>query len=244
MTGSLKTLIGTTGRTMVKHYTCYYQEFLDPIAKILENSKNVLLFSKSVPLANIRPMFTLQELCDKANDQICWNGIESFIRQDHTKPNFDTSQFVKINCLYQDFLLEGNKKPFLLTFDNDLTTVTGDTRMRALELVSSITSVSAFISINKDSRSLINNAQPITTFKKFADCCDVPFGTPFFFTESNGYLEWYEVHAETKIPCAGQTFREFCQQAIYHYLLKQPSNFKFTVDWFKQSINWQDYTNE
>lgn len=229
---------------MLKQYACFYQECPDPIAEIFKESNTTLLFSSSVPLDDITPSFTLQELCDKANDQILWNGVESFIAKDHSRPNFDTNQFVKINQLYQDFLLENNKKPFLLSFNNGLTTVTGDTRIRALELVSNIKCVSAFIQVDTDKSVLIDYALPVTTFKQFAECCNVPIGTPFFFTKStSGSLDWYEVHAETKIPCAGQTFRKFCQQAIYNYLLSQPRDFKFTTEWFKQSINWNDYTS-
>jgi hypothetical protein len=231
---------------MLIEYNKFHQCIEDPVIEAKCNGKFQLYFCQELAVSEIRPYYTLEKMIETINHNLDYNGLESFEHTDHRRPTVDIAQFVKINQLYHSLKNSTNIKPWLvLETNNQLYTACGDTRRRALQLLPHITTVAAFV--NLKTNSLIDSSEwtPVDTFYQMATCICCNIGTALWFHVSpDSGLEWYEVAIDHTTNTVGSVFRPRCVEAIKNYVKQQSNNFRFSIDWFRQEINWNQYVLE
>jgi hypothetical protein len=151
---------------------------------------------------------------------------------------YPVTQFVKICRLYQDYFAGGrNVKPFLLTPRSfGFEPLTGDSRLRALELIADQPTVSAIVVGSMD-----NAPIHIHTLNELASILQLEPGTTLYLRLTDSVcpaLEWYEIDLSTRIPVTGPDFVEQAERDIRCYVEKQGNSFRFDRDWFCQLHSW------
>jgi hypothetical protein len=231
---------------MSTQYTKFYQTLQDPVVDARSNGKFQLFFSERMPIASITPNYTIDSLVKEINTNIDFFGLDCFEYTDHRQPTVDISQFVKINKLYHNLKSTPNIKPWLLYAINlGIFTICGESRLRAMELLPDINHVAAFINVPVELQHQYTNCTRIDTFDQFARSVGCDIGTPFWFTVSDQHgIDWYEVAIDNHTGTNGQRFRDRCIDAIRNYVKTLPGDFKFSKEWFTQTIDWDQYVLE
>ena len=121
-------------------------------------------------------------------------------------------------------------------------TGTGDSRLKAIECITEITTVPAIISTHQKYSHLFAHYAAIYTIDQLRYVCNVDFSTDFYarFTDefADYGIDWIEYNVnKVVVPST-----EWCLTAIQNYINAQSSTFRFTVDWFKHLVNWQLYS--
>lgn len=219
----------------------FYQDFQDPI-QLGQQGDRFSFWYGLVPLEQIYPDYTLDDLCQQANNEIAWLSTGVFEYTDHRRATFDLAQFVKINLLYHSLICHDNIKPWLLYRSNTgYRTRTGDTRRRAMELLGQDRQIPALIC---SPAAEILPFKAISCFEDFAQACGVAPGTSFWFDVAAADLdygiEWYEVALDNHTGIVGQRFRDFAIDTIRQYMRQQPQSFRFTREWFTRNHDWPD----
>jgi hypothetical protein len=159
--------------------------------------------------------------------------------------HYDIANLVKLNLWIADIQSQGIVKPMLISFnDNVYTAANGESRLRALECVPEVRSVRAFINTSVKYRDQFDHLEPVTTFDQFAQFCRAVSGQNFLFRLTDAQapygLDWYEYDSQrTATVTPGE---EYCVGAVTAYLKQHPDTV-FTVDWFAQLVNWNQYKN-
>jgi hypothetical protein len=228
-------------------YIRYRQSSEDPIQSAQFNGRFQLFYCDSIPVSMINANYTIDELINTVNYQMTELGKEIFVYTDHRRATFDIPQFVKINRLYHSLLSVGNVKPFLLyEKDKKLHTITGESRLRAYELMPEEYYVSAFITTeDHDHKEWIK----VNSFDEFSSLCKAPDGTAFYLrvgdsSDQDYGLSWYEVALPNTTDTSGGAFRDYCERAIQGYIMKKSDFFRFDKDWFRQHYNFDQYVLE
>lgn len=231
---------------MSTQYIKYCQDPKDPINDAKFNGRFQVFFSNSVVVSSITPNYTIDNLITEINSNIDFFGLDVFSYTDHRCPTADIAQFVKINKLYHSLTSTPNLKPWLLyVTSNGKHTICGESRQRAIELIPEITHISAFASVPVEFQHQYQSWTPVNTFDEFATLTACQVGTPFWFRTSAEYgLDWYEFAVDNYTGTTGPGFREWCITAIKNYVKAQPKDFKFSREWFKQKIDWDQYVLE
>ena len=223
---------------------CVWPADSDPIADSLHKGVHCLFYDPVVDKNSIKINQTLQDLCDWVNAGMKNQGQARFL-QDPSN-HYDIANLVKLNLWVHDLPVSGNVKPMLLHYvgGDRYLSGTGESRLRALERISTMTTVAAFISTHRHFRSRFEHLESVTTFDRFAEICQAIDHQTFLFrlTDSQAPygLDWYEYDsARTAAVTPGQ---EYCVQVMTNYLSQNP-NLVFTPVWFDSKITWCDYKN-
>jgi hypothetical protein len=222
--------------------TVKYPSASDVIFKSQHQGQHCLFYNPQVPVDQIAKQTQLHQLCDWANHELAHSRSE--FTGDPTR-HYDAANLVKINQMVHSVRQHGSVKPMLLFYTGSVpyATGTGDTRLRAIERVPAITHVSGIISTHSRHRSEFAHLREIHTLEQFAQCFDAPEGSEFLIrltdAQADWGMDWYEyVLNNTSVAVPNWTF---CLSAIQNYIMQQPDNFEFTVEWFDQAIVWADY---
>jgi hypothetical protein len=220
-----------------------YPSHIDPIHQSLHNGNHCLFYNSEVDITQIHNSQNLQEFCNQINCAVSESGWENFFAD--AKNHDNIANLVKINLWVRDFPKTGNIKPMLLTytggkFNSDFASGTGSSRLRALELLPNIKTVSAFITTSSEFKNEFHNLEMITTLDRFAELCNAKSGQKFLFrlTDPNAPfgLDWYEYDSDiTKSVTPGN---EACVQALKNYI-DQNTNIFFNPLWFESNIQWK-----
>jgi hypothetical protein len=121
---------------------------------------------------------------------------------------------------------------------------TGESRLRALERIPAMQTVSAFISTHVKYRHHFTHLELVADFGRFAELCQAESGQKFLFRFTDTLapygIEWYEYDSRRTVDVTpGQ---EYCLEVLTNYL-DENQNLKFTVEWFDQVIDWNLYKN-
>lgn len=214
----------------------------DPIRAAQHNGRHCLFFDPKFEKKQIIYQQRLQDLCDWANTGIKNAGIPKFLQE--PKNHYDIANLVKLNMWIEDIRIQGIVKPMLVSYNNQYIAANGESRLRALECITSITTVTAFIDTNNQYYDRFSRLEPVTTFDQFAKICKAVSGQNFLFrlTDSqapNG-IDWYEYDSQHTAPVTpGQ---DYCVAVVDAYLTEHP-NTVFTMDWFGTLVDWQKYKN-
>ena len=221
-----------------------YPSNQDPIADSFHNGAHCLFYNPIQDKNAIRTNQCLQDLCDWANTHITNQGVDGFIKD--TANHYDIANLVKLNIWVDDLPRQGSIKPMLLQYVGRplLESGTGESRLRALERISSITTVSAFISTHTQYRDQFNHLESITTFDHFAKRCLAEPGQQFIFRLTDDQapygLDWYEYNSSrTSTITPGE---DYCVEVLSNYLQQQPG-ITFSPAWFDLLVNWDQYKN-
>jgi len=216
---------------------------LDPIADCLHGGNHCLFYNPTFDQGQIQYRQSLQDLCDWANQLINTQGIEQFLQ--NPKNHYDIANLVKLNMWIDDIRIQGIVKPMLVSYaDNQYIAANGESRLRALECVPKITSVTAFINTGFKNRDQFSHLELVTTFDQFAQLCGAVKGQNFLFRLTDAQapygLDWYEYDSQRTAPVTPG--EEYCVGAVTAYLEQHPDTV-FTIDWFSRLVDWNQYKN-
>jgi hypothetical protein len=216
----------------------------DPIADSLHDGQHCVFYNPAVDKQQIQVKQRLQDLCNWANDNIFSNGINEFVT--NQKNYYDISNLVKLNIWVDDLPKRGSIKPMLLHYVGlpMYTPGTGESRLRALERIDSITTVSAFISTHRQYQDRFDHLESITTLDRFAEICKAIDNQNFLFRLTDKLapygLDWYEYNSQqTTQVTPGE---DQCVTMLSNYLAQYPKTV-FTPAWFDCLVNWDSYKN-
>lgn len=189
-----------------------------------------------VDIDDIQSYYSIDQLIDYFNEDISTKGVTDW----HINSRYFLPQIIKINLLYHDLRSNNNRKPMLLRkkheADTKWTPLTGDTRLRAYELIGSPTAVSAVL---VDESCPDPECSAINDRDAFARACNAPDGTQFWLRVGDKGLEWYEMRVDVSCAVTGQTFIDEARRAIIEYVSAQGPGFRIDRDWFCAQHNWQ-----
>ena len=213
----------------------------DPVSQSLHDGVHCLLYDPVVAVKNIQPQQTLGELCTLANFRLQAVGAAKFFNE----PGYHDwiANLVKIQLMIPSLAQLGSVKPFLLSYLGHLPLVpqNGDSRLKALERLPVIESVSAIITTKSEYKTHFPDLVLIETFDQLAEVCAVSAGTDFIFRPTDDMapygLDWFE-YADKKVcvPTIG-----WCVAVLERYMAKAGPDFLFSPDWFDQFIDWNLY---
>jgi hypothetical protein len=217
---------------------------LDPIKQSLHNDQHCLFYDPAVDKTLIRSNQSLQDLCDWVNARVQSLGWQEFTQDQRN--HYEIANLVKLNLWVHDLPVNGSVKPMLLHYigQPQYNTGTGESRLRSLQRVPQISTVSAFVSTHVQHSRKFDHLESITTFQRFAEICQAVSGQQFLFrlTDSNAPygLEWYEYNSEkTANITPGQ---DYCVAVMNRYIQTHPETC-FSPEWFDTVINWSHYQN-
>jgi hypothetical protein len=219
-----------------------YPSDQDPIQDSFHNGVHCLFYDPAVPKQHIRYKQTLQDICNWANNNIKTHGIAGFI--DNPANHYDIANIVKLNLWIDDIKKQGIVKPMLLFYDGEekFGINNGESRLRALERIPSIDTMSAFVATRREHADRFNKLLPVTTFEQFAQLCGAVDRQQFSFTLTDPQapygLYWYEYNSDlTRLVTPGETY---CVEVLHLYLQQHP-NTEFIPEWFDTLIDWNYY---
>ena len=221
---------------------CTWPADQDPVAQSLHGGAHCLFWQPAVPVDGIRYQQSLQHIADWANDHIMSYGVKGFI--DNPANHYDIANIVKLNMWIADIREQGIVKPMMLFYDGHkkFGINNGESRLRALERVPEVTSVSGFISTRQEHAHLFQDLESVTTFDRFAELCGAVPGQQFLFTLTDPAapygIYWYEYNsARTAAVTPGE---DWCVDALHGFLTQHPAT-RFTPEWWDTLVPWANY---
>jgi hypothetical protein len=221
-----------------------YPSTQDPIVESFHSGCHCLFYNPAQDKNTIRTNQRLQDLCDWANIHIASQGIDGFVEDPAN--HYDIANLVKLNIWVDDLPKQGSIKPMLLQYVGRplLESGTGESRLRALERVKSINTVSAFISTHVQYQDQFAHLESITTFDQFAKLCSAEPGQQFLFRLTDAQapygIDWYEYNS--LLTSAITPGEDYCVAVMSCYLQQHPGT-TFTPVWFDTLVNWDQYKN-
>jgi len=215
----------------------------DPIQESFHNGRHCLFYNPTIDKNQIRYEQSLLDICTWANRCIARDGITGFIQEE--KNWYDIANIVKLNMWINDIQKQGIVKPMMLYYDGQekYGVNNGESRLRALERIPTITTMSGFISTTVKYAYKFSDLMPVTSFTQFADICQAVAGQKFLFTLTDSTapygIYWYEYNSNRTAPVTpGEAY---CVKVLAAYLNQYP-NTEFTPEWFDKLVTWSDYT--
>lgn len=220
-----------------------YPSARDIIQESLHNGTHCVFFDPACNKNTIRTNQRLQDLCNWANELIQKQTVLGFLQD--AKNHYDMANLVKLNMWVHDLPIQGSIKPMLLQYVGNplLESGTGESRLRALERIDSIHTVTAFISTHQQYQHKFQHLESVTSFDRFAELCQAQDGQQFLFRLTDNQapygIDWYEYNSQrTSQVTPGQ---DYCVQALGNYLQQNPTT--FTPEWFDTLVDWNQYKN-
>ena len=217
--------------------------YTQPTNESIVTDPHCLFYDPSVPVEAIKHQ-TLQDLCTWANENIAEYGLESF----YTTPRnyYDLANLVKFNMWIKDIQAQGIVKPMLLNYTGNwiYDTNTGESRLRCLEIIPHIKTVTALITTHKKYADRFTHLLEIKNIDQLFELCNTPVGTEYTFRftdkEAPYGIEWFEYSSEKTSNC--MLADDLCIEAIQNYLKEHPLAV-FSPDWFSTAVDWNLYKN-
>jgi hypothetical protein len=215
----------------------------DPIAISQHHGEHCLFWNPAVERNTIKYQQTLQDLCDWANRGISHQGLDAFLSEPLN--HYDCANFVKLNMWLDDIKQQGVIKPMLLyPLDNGFYAINnGESRLRVMERLPNITSVSAFITTTTERRAQFQHLQPVDNFDQFAQICGAVPDQAFLFKFTQAQapygIEWYEYNSARTQPVTVD--QNYCLEVLGNYLRQHTTT--FSPEWFDILVSWDNYKN-
>jgi len=216
----------------------------DPVRDSLHGGTHCLFYDPAVDKNSIQTGQTLADLCAWANGKIAQQGIVGFVQ--NSRNHYNIANLIKLNIWVDDLPKNGSIKPMLLQYTGQAKyqSGTGESRLRALERIPSISTAHAFISTHQQYRDKFNHLEPVTGLDQFARLCLAEHGQKFLFrlTDVNAPygLDWYEYNSSrTANTTPGQ---DYCVEVFSNYINTYPDTV-FMPEWFDTLVNWDNYKN-
>lgn len=216
---------------------------LDPIVDSLHGGNHCVFYDPTVNKHDIYNPQSLQDLCDWVNAGIVKHGWATFLLD--PKNHYDLANLVKLNLWVHDLPIKGSVKPMLLTYtggkyNSDFDSGTGASRLRAMERIPTMQTVTAFITTSSKFKSDFEHLEEIITFNRFAELCQAVPGQNFLFrlTEPSAPfgLDWYEY--DSTLTASVTPGEDMCLTTLDNYMQAHPDTV-FTPNWFESKIDWK-----
>ena len=211
----------------------------DPIVKSFHSGTHCLFYNPQTRFDNVVTNQRLKDLVAWARSWLEQEGLDKFVADPQN--HYDVANLVKLNMWIHDIRSQGIVKPWMMLDQGDGTFLagTGDSRLRCLERIPEIQTVSAFITTRADRAHLYQGLEAVTNFDRFAEICNAVSGQGFLFryTDSDAPygIYWYEYNTEqTRNVTPGQS------QAVTmftNYMRRTPE-VEITEEWFDFVIDW------
>ena len=199
-----------------------------------------MFYNPAIPASSLTPGQTLDNACLEVNQQIDINGVNLSTWDAWKKDRI--ARLLWVNLFYQKLDHEPIRKPILVHKHNDKLLVDcGDTRLMALQLKSSTATVSAVVTCRSADSAQYSTWQPIT--------CDMEFITATNFDVKNTTIlvtatapdadyafEWMEIGDQSTAHHLHNIDHRI--QMMQRYLNTQSTDFRFSVGWAQETINW------
>lgn len=217
---------------MTKTYHFHSNYDADPVDISWQQGWCIWCPKSTISVCDIQSYYSIDQLIAWANQDIAERGTQAW----HIDTKYFLPQIVKINRLCLDLKHNPNRKPLLLRSGaKKWDPLTGDTRLRAYELIDPTAKLEAILV----SRNRPNIAvSPVKNRCDFARACRAEPGTPFWLRLGSQGLEWYEMSVKSQCAVTGQQFADDARQIIMQYVLNQGSSFRFDRDWFCSDHGW------
>jgi len=195
-----------------------------------------------VPKEIIRYQQSLQDICNWANEQIKYHGIDGFFADPLNR--YEIANIVKLNMWIDDIRKQGIVKPMNLFYDGQVKygINNGESRLRAVERINNLSSMSAFICTHTKYSQRFAHLEKVQDFEHFAKLCQAVDQQEFLFqlTDSQAPygIFWYEYNSQ--LTAAVTPGEEYCVNALKDYL-KNRKDFYFTTDWFDDLKSWPEW---
>jgi hypothetical protein len=211
----------------------------DPIKQSFHNGVHFIFYDPAVPKETIRYQQSLKDICDWANDHIERDGIDGFINA--PKNHYDIANIVKLNMWIDDIRKQGIVKPMNIFYDGheQYGINNGESRLRAVERITNLSSVSAFICTRQEHASRFSHLEQVQDFEHFARLCQAVNNQKFLFTltdpDAPYGIFWYEYDSKSTAPVTPP--EKFCVDALRQYLYGHPETV-FVPKWFDDLKTW------
>jgi hypothetical protein len=216
----------------------------DPVLESLHKGQHCIFYNPAVDKNSVYTSQRLQDLCNWANNSIVAQRQHDFVQD--VGNHYDIANLVKLNLWVHDLPINGSIKPMLLHYTGNAQyqSGTGESRLRALERIPKIQTVTAFISTHVRHQLQFAHLESVTTFARFAEICQAEVGQQFLFRTTDPAapygLDWYEYNSRLTAQVTPGT--DFCVEVMTNYL-KQHPGLIFDPAWFDQVIDWHCYKN-
>lgn len=219
--------------------TCPINSQPDPITQSFHNGVHCIFYNPAVPKETIRYQQSLQDICDWANSHIERDGIDGFIN--NPKNHYDIANIVKLNMWIDDIQKQGIIKPMNIFYDGQeqYGINNGESRLRAVERIASLSSVSAFVCTRQEHADRFTHLEQVRDFEHFAFLCKAVDNQTFLFTltdpDAPYGIFWYEYDSKSTAPVTPP--EKFCVNVLQQYLNNHPDTV-FVPEWFDELKAW------
>ena len=193
----------------------------------MKKRTHCLLYHPRVSVKFINPVVNLDQLI-------------TFVNADRTNKNL-LAKTVRLNWMVKNLKHEPIYKPLLTVLRaGKLVTATGDTRLQAIELNPHITYVSCLVSLPLELQENFKYWDTVVDQKNLAAYLNIDIDDIIVNKDWNRFeLDWIEF----ALPDTAKHMHDEEQRLrmINNYLITQPKDFKFSREWFKTAIDWNQY---
>lgn len=198
-----------------------------------------LLYHPNLSISKVTPVLTLAGLLDFVNTLVASKTPDEY--NDGEKNN--VARLVRLNWMVDHIRYHPIMKPLVLCYrDSKLETITGDTRLQAIEVENRYSHTNAILSVPTDHLDEFPDWIYVQDQQHLADLLKMDVNDLIFFKHfKNWYdeeLEWIEFalpESEDHMHVEQERLDMFC-----HYLEQYPDTV-FTREWLQQTIDWSDY---
>jgi hypothetical protein len=214
----------------------------DPINDSLHNGQHCIFYDPAVDKHQIRVNQPLQDLCNWANQCINNNGVNYFLADPRNSNQI--ARIVKLNIWVDDLPRRGSVKPMLLQYIGRslFESGTGESRLKALERIDSISTIPAFICTHHQYYKQFDHLESVTNFNRFAELCGAAEGQSFLFRYTDNQalygLDWYEYNSQQTVSITPN--ESYCVSVLTNYLKENPNTI-FTPTWFDHTVDWNQF---
>lgn len=217
---------------MINTYHFHFNDDPDPVELSWQQGWPIWCPERRIAVRDIQSYYSIDELIAWANQDIANHGTQAW----YHNTRYYLPQIVKINLLCHDLQRQPNRKPLLLRAgSHKWDPLTGDTRLRAYELIDPSAQLEAILVAAHRPDIAV---RPIRNQYDFARACRANPGTPFWLRVGTQGLEWYEMAAMFDCQVTGQQFADAAREIIIDYVSNQGDSFRFDRDWFCADHGW------
>lgn len=215
----------------------------DIIADIINRGKHRFFYDPAMTLDSIKTNQHLDDMISWANNWLITDGVDGFLADQRN--HYDIANLVKLNMWIDDIRKQGIVKPWLCLDQNDGTFIaaTGDSRLRCLEVIPEIKTISTFIATDIHRADLYHDLEPITSLARWGEICQAEQKQQWMFRpldESCPWgLYWYEYASPLTRNVTPST--DWCLNVFRNYATKNPG-LQISKTWFSNAIQWKNYS--
>jgi hypothetical protein len=202
--------------------------------------KYLMFYHSHWPVDLVTPICTLNQSIDTVNQYI---KKYSKNLQKWTNEHQDVAaRLVWVNWIYQHLSVEPIRKPVLTHLENGQHIVDcGDTRLMALNLLSSPGTVGVVCTVNGDKADQFAAWQPVRTNQDLIEVTRFSAGAHVMLRSGiTQAIEWLEIGDNTTSHHLHAVDQRVNMMQNY---INQHSDVVFDVEWARSHINWSCYAN-